>query len=145
MPTADDHRSVAQTGIVALFDRRIESIAIEMSRRKSVQFSMTDQPWGAAGPAAAIIIARGREAIPAETQSLLVDPLHGVSVAVIMALRSHPKWASLGAMGRLGLPGRAPREEPMYKLYNVKRWGSISAHLVLEELGVPYQNIWLTP
>lgn len=33
----------------------------------------------------------------------------------------------------------------MYKLYNVKRWGSLSAHLVLEELGVPYQNIWLTP
>jgi glutathione S-transferase len=33
----------------------------------------------------------------------------------------------------------------MYKLYNVKRWGSISAHLVLEELGVPYQNIWMTP
>jgi glutathione S-transferase len=33
----------------------------------------------------------------------------------------------------------------MYKLYNVKRWGSISAHLVLEELGVPYQNVWLTP
>lgn len=33
----------------------------------------------------------------------------------------------------------------MYKLYNVKTWGSISAHLVLEEMGVPYQNIWLTP
>lgn len=33
----------------------------------------------------------------------------------------------------------------MYKLYNVKRWGSMSPHLVLEELGVPYQNIWLTP
>lgn len=32
----------------------------------------------------------------------------------------------------------------MYKLYNVKRCGSLSAHLVLEELGVPYQNIWLT-
>ena len=32
----------------------------------------------------------------------------------------------------------------MYKLYNVKRWGSISAHLVLEELGVPYQNMWMT-
>ncbi|WP_119274015.1 glutathione S-transferase family protein [Taklimakanibacter deserti] len=32
----------------------------------------------------------------------------------------------------------------MYKLYNVKRWGSISAHLVLEELEVPYQNVWLT-
>lgn len=32
----------------------------------------------------------------------------------------------------------------MYKLYNVKRWGSISAHLVLEELDVPYQNVWMT-
>src|SRR5436190_1166005 len=33
----------------------------------------------------------------------------------------------------------------MYKLYNVKHWGSMSAHFVLEELGVPYQNIWMTP
>ena len=33
----------------------------------------------------------------------------------------------------------------MYKLYNVKRWGSMSAHLVLEEMGVPYQNVWMTP
>ena len=33
----------------------------------------------------------------------------------------------------------------MFKLYNVKRWGSMSAHFVLEELGVPYQNIWMTP
>ena len=24
----------------------------------------------------------------------------------------------------------------MYKLYNVKRWGSMCAHLLLEELGV---------
>ena len=33
----------------------------------------------------------------------------------------------------------------MYKLYNVKRWGSMAPHLVLEELGLPYQNIWMTP
>jgi glutathione S-transferase len=33
----------------------------------------------------------------------------------------------------------------MYKLYNVKRWGSMAPQLVLEELGVPYQNQWLTP
>ncbi|MGE0007397.1 MAG: glutathione S-transferase family protein [Parvibaculaceae bacterium] len=33
----------------------------------------------------------------------------------------------------------------MYKLYNVRRWGSLSAHLVLEELDVPYQNVWMTP
>ena len=33
----------------------------------------------------------------------------------------------------------------MYKLYNVKTWGSLAPHFVLEELGVPYQNIWMTP
>ncbi len=33
----------------------------------------------------------------------------------------------------------------MYKLYNVKRWGSASAHFLLEEMGVPYTNIWMTP
>ena len=32
----------------------------------------------------------------------------------------------------------------MYKLYNVKAWGSLSIHLLLEELGVPYTNIWMT-
>jgi glutathione S-transferase len=32
----------------------------------------------------------------------------------------------------------------MYKLYNVKSWGSLAPHFVLEELGVPYQNIWMT-
>jgi glutathione S-transferase len=33
----------------------------------------------------------------------------------------------------------------MYKLYNVKRWGSMAVHLVLEELDVPYENVWMTP
>jgi glutathione S-transferase len=33
----------------------------------------------------------------------------------------------------------------MYKLYNVKRWGSMAPHFVLEELGVPYENIWMSP
>ena len=33
----------------------------------------------------------------------------------------------------------------MYKLYNVKAWGSISIHCLLEEMEVPYTNIWLTP
>lgn len=32
----------------------------------------------------------------------------------------------------------------MYTLYNVRRWGSMAPHLVLEELDVPYQNIWMT-
>ncbi len=32
----------------------------------------------------------------------------------------------------------------MYKLYNVKGWGSVSAHFLLEEMGIPYTNIWMT-
>ena len=33
----------------------------------------------------------------------------------------------------------------MYKLYNVKAWGSMGAHFLLEEMAVPYTNIWMTP
>ena len=32
----------------------------------------------------------------------------------------------------------------MYKLYNVKAWGSLAVHCLLEELEVPYTNIWMT-
>jgi len=32
----------------------------------------------------------------------------------------------------------------MYKLYNVKTWGSVAPHLLLEELEVPYTNVWMT-
>ncbi len=32
----------------------------------------------------------------------------------------------------------------MYKLYNVKAWGSLCVHFLLEEMEVPYQNIWMT-
>jgi glutathione S-transferase len=33
----------------------------------------------------------------------------------------------------------------MYTLYNVRRWGSMGPHFLLEELGVPYQSFWMTP
>jgi glutathione S-transferase len=33
----------------------------------------------------------------------------------------------------------------MYKLYNVKAWGSMGVHFLLEEMAVPYTNIWMTP
>ena len=33
----------------------------------------------------------------------------------------------------------------MYKLYNVKTWGSLAIHCLLEEMGAPYTNIWMTP
>ncbi|MFO1090136.1 MAG: glutathione S-transferase family protein [Hyphomicrobiales bacterium] len=32
----------------------------------------------------------------------------------------------------------------MYKLYNVRRWGSMAPHFLLEELDVPYTNVWMT-
>lgn len=33
----------------------------------------------------------------------------------------------------------------MYKLYNVKRWGSLGPHLLLDAMGVPFENVWMTP
>lgn len=33
----------------------------------------------------------------------------------------------------------------MYKLYNVKTWGSLAIHCLLEEMEVPYTNIWMSP
>lgn len=33
----------------------------------------------------------------------------------------------------------------MYKLYNVKTWGSLAIHCLLEEMDAPYTNIWMTP
>ena len=32
----------------------------------------------------------------------------------------------------------------MYKLYNVKAWGSLVVHCLLEEMEVPYTNIWMS-
>lgn len=33
----------------------------------------------------------------------------------------------------------------MYKLYNVRTWGSLAIHCLLEEMEAPYTNIWMTP
>lgn len=33
----------------------------------------------------------------------------------------------------------------MYKLYNVKGWGSMAPHFVLEEMDIAYENVWMTP
>ena len=50
---ADDHRLVGKLRIVALFDRRIEGIAVDMGDGKLVQFGMAQQARAAAGAAAA--------------------------------------------------------------------------------------------
>jgi glutathione S-transferase len=33
----------------------------------------------------------------------------------------------------------------MYKLYNVKAWGSLCVHFMLEEMEISHTNIWMTP
>lgn len=33
--------------------------------------------------------------------------------------------------------------EPRYRLYGFPRWGSLAPQLVLEELGVPYEMVWM--
>jgi glutathione S-transferase len=33
----------------------------------------------------------------------------------------------------------------MYKLYGVKKWGSLGPQCVLEEVGAPYEMVWLSP
>jgi hypothetical protein len=62
-------------------------------------------------------------------------PAYSLDAWPTSAKTGHPGTIWQSANGRL----------PMYSLYNVKRWGSLAPHLVLEELEVPYQNIWMTP
>src|SRR5688500_10548473 len=33
----------------------------------------------------------------------------------------------------------------MYKLYGVKKWGSLAPQCILEEVGAPYEMVWLSP
>jgi glutathione S-transferase len=55
--------------------------------------------------------------------------------------------ADTSAQARIGeqWTGDRPEEKRMYKLYNVKAWGSLCVHCLLEEMEVPYTNIWMTP
>ena len=32
----------------------------------------------------------------------------------------------------------------MYKLYGVKKWGSLGPQCILEEVGAPYEMIWVS-
>ena len=49
---ADDHRLVLQLGIVALLDRRIEGVAVDMGEMQAAELGMPNQPRAAAGLAA---------------------------------------------------------------------------------------------
>jgi glutathione S-transferase len=48
-------------------------------------------------------------------------------------------------LGNSAGPEGTGQETPMYKLYNVKTWGSLAIHCMLEEMELPYTNIWMTP
>ena len=63
---ADDQRLVGERGVVALFDRGVERIAIDMRERKVVEFAMTDEARGAAIRATRLAFGCVGEAIAAE-------------------------------------------------------------------------------
>ena len=56
---ADDHRLVGQFGTVALLDRGIEGVAVDVGDRKLVQLRVAQQPGAAAGAAAPLLTLHG--------------------------------------------------------------------------------------
>ena len=74
LAAADDHRLVLQFRIVALFDRRIEGVAVDMGEMQPVELGMADQPRAAAAPRNARPGRRcSGQAVAAETVLRIVD------------------------------------------------------------------------
>src|SRR6516165_6431178 len=71
---ADDHGPVAKGWIVALFDRRIEGIAIHMRDRQTTAFGMGEEARRPAGGAAIPRAVRNRQTITAKSRGA-----HGIS------------------------------------------------------------------
>ena len=63
---ADDERLIGEAGIVALLDRGVERIAIDMGDRKRAKLRVDEQPRRPAGRAAAVGGRTGDEAIAAK-------------------------------------------------------------------------------
>ena len=53
--------------------------------------------------------------------------------------------APAGKLGNSVHTDGTGQETAMYKLYNVKAWGSLAIHCMLEEMELPYINIWMSP
>lgn len=47
LAAANDHRLISQLWIVALFNGRVKSVAIDMREAEIKQFAMSQQPWTA--------------------------------------------------------------------------------------------------
>ena len=86
---AHNHRLVRKFWPVALLDRGIESIAIDMGDRKRVKFRMADQPRAAAGAAAPLITRSGCKAIAAKARRCGI-PIHALDTSV--ARRNGEHW-----------------------------------------------------
>jgi hypothetical protein len=71
---ADDHRLVAQRGVVALLDRRIEGIAIDMGDGEPGEFGMARDPRRAAGGAARAAVADIGKTVAAEADHRCAQP-----------------------------------------------------------------------
>ena len=66
LAAADDQRLVGERRIVALFDRGVEGVAIDMRERQVVEFGMTDEAGRAATGATRAGLRRVGQAIAAE-------------------------------------------------------------------------------
>jgi hypothetical protein len=101
---ADNHRPVAQVGVVALFDRGEECVAIDVGNREQEQFLMAAQARRAAGGAAV-----GRGCACVMGQAIAAKPILGQSLACRIEpvpdahelLGAHPDIGANGEQNRL--------------------------------------------
>ena len=87
LASADDHRFVRERRIVALLDRGIEGVAVDMGDRKRVEFRMAQQARRAARRAAGYAVRRVAAAIAAEA---------GRGPARRLVVHRHPGWRAHG-------------------------------------------------
>ena len=86
LAAANDDRLVGKRGIVALYDRRIEGVAIDMGDRKRLDFRVAQQPRRAATRAPVAIVRHVSAAITAEAG-------HGVKAQSLCRREMPPRFA----------------------------------------------------
>ncbi len=75
-PAADDHRPVAQLRPVALLDRGVEGVAVDMGERQAIELAMAREPRAPAAVAAPAGLLLETEAVAAEPRLRIIDK-HG--------------------------------------------------------------------
>src|SRR5262249_59453827 len=77
LAAADNDSAIAQRWIIALLDRCIECVAIDMSDGKAGQLSVVNQPWRATAAATERAVRTIGEAIATEAGHRGAIPAHG--------------------------------------------------------------------